>query len=331
LGGTVTAGIVSARGRDTYGQTQFTDYIQLDAAINPGNSGGPTFDMNGRVIGMNTFGLPFTKSGDAVAGIGFAIPASTIQRVVSDLKTSGSVSRGFLGVQIESLSDEEAKALGLPNSNGALVTDVVEGSPAAKAGIKRGDVVLKLNGVAVRDNRELSRRIAALQVGQTAKFTLWRDNKQIEISVVIAKRERVAEAEIDTTPKLTSLGLGLQAISAAVRTEFSFNKEADGVVIMDLDPTSDAAARGLRVGDRIVGVGSDKITSLTDVNLAIEQAKSLKRESVLLFVEMQSGGRARVPVKLTGLPIPAPAVAPTAPAPEAAPSTPAPAATTPAP
>jgi serine protease Do len=305
LGGTVTAGIVSARGRDTVGQTQFTDYIQLDAAINPGNSGGPAFDMTGRVIGMNTFGLPFTKSGDAVPGIGFAVPSTTIQRVVADLKSSGSVNRGFLGVQIESLSDEDATALGLPNSQGALVTDVVDGSPAQKAGIKRGDVVLKLNGSSVRDNRELSRRIAALQVGQTAKFTIWRDNKQIDISVTIAKRERVAEAEIDTLPKLTSLGLGLQTISAAVRTEFSFAKDADGVVITELDPSSDAAVRGLRVGDRIVGVGTEDVSSLADVNLAVEQAKALKRPSVLLFIETQRGGKARVPVKLSGAPAPA--------------------------
>ena len=242
--------------------------------------------------------------------------------MVGDLKASGSVSRGFLGVQIESLSDEDATALGLRNSQGALVTDVVDGSPAQKAGIKRGDVVLKLNGVAVRDNRELSRRIAALQVGQTARFTIWRDNKQIEISVVIAKRQQVAEAEIDTLPKLTSLGLGLQTISAAVRTEFSFAKEAGGVVIMELDPSSDAAVSGLRVGDRIVGVGSENVTSLTDVNLAVEQAKALKRPSVLLFIETQRGGKVRVPVKLSGLPVPAPAspVAPAAAEPAAVPA-----------
>ena len=303
LGGTVTAGIISARGRDEIGKTQFTDYIQVDAAINPGNSGGPTFDMNGRVIGMNTGGLA-GRSGDAVSGIGFAIPASTIARVVEDLKTTGTVTRGFLGVQIESLSDDTAKALGLPNTNGALVTGVVEGSPAEKAGIKQGDVILKINGQAVKDNRDLSRRIAALNAGETASFTIWRDNKQLAISVTVAKRDRVAEAPAAPAPdgsvqKLTSLGLGLRTITPEVRTAFALDQHVGGVLVTDIDFESDAAVRGLRAGDRIVAVGGDKVSSLGDVNLAIEEAKALKRDLVLLFVETPQGQKTHVAVKLT--------------------------------
>jgi serine protease Do len=161
LGGTVTAGIVSARGRDDVGGAQFTDFIQIDASINRGNSGGPTFDLAGRVIGMNT--AIFSPSGGSV-GIGFAIPSSTIQRVVGDLKNSGSVTRGWLGVSIQSLDEETAASLGLRDTNGAIVAQVLDGSPAERAGFRTGDVVLRMDGVPVKDNRDLSRRVAGLQV-----------------------------------------------------------------------------------------------------------------------------------------------------------------------
>jgi len=287
LGGTVTAGIVSARGRDEVGKGQYTDYFQLDAAINPGNSGGPTFDMSGRVIGMNTLGG---------SGIGFAIPASTIQRVVGDLKATGTVSRGYLGVQIGSLSDDDARSLGLASSDGAIVTEVIEGSPAQSAGIKRGDVILKINGQPVKDSRELSRRITALQAGEKASFTIWREGKQITITVTVAKRAQLASVDFD--PKLTSLGLGLQTITAEVRSVLNLGEDSSGVLIVDVAPGSDAAEVGLKAGDRIVQVGSDNVSSLGDINLAVEQAKALKRPSVLLFVITKRGATAHVSVKL---------------------------------
>lgn len=294
LGGTVTAGIVSARGRDQIGSGQFTDYLQVDAAINPGNSGGPTFDTNGRVIGMNTIAI----SSRAGSGIGFAIPSSTIQRVVDDLKSSGSVARGYVGVQIAPLSDDAATALGLPNSNGALVTGVVEKSPAEAGGFKQGDVVLSMNGSTVRDNRELSRRIAALQVGQTAKFGVWRDNKEISLSVTVARRPGVASAAPEPELKLSSLGMAMSTVTDSMRTTLALSDAASGVLITDVELTSDAALRGLKPGDRIVAVGGTKVNSLVDINLAIEQARSLKRTMVLLFVENQRGGKRDVPVKL---------------------------------
>lgn len=291
LNGTVTAGILSARGRDEIGSGQYTDYLQLDAAINPGNSGGPTFDVNGRVIGMNTMGRPGS-------GIGFAIPSSTIQRVVEDLKQGRAVQRGYLGVQIESLSDENAKALGLPNANGALVTGVIAGSPAEKAGIKRGDVILKINGQVVKDNRELARKIAALDIGQTATFTIWRENATISIKVTAAKRDLTAS--LGTTPglQLTSMGLALQSITDTVRDDFRLAKDAKGVLVMGIDPSSDAASRGLNPGDRIVAVGSVEVSSLADINLALEKAKSMNRDSVLLFVETVAGVSTQKAVKL---------------------------------
>ena len=292
LNGTVTAGILSARGRDEVGSGQYTDYLQLDAAINPGNSGGPTFDSNGHVIGMNSMGRPGS-------GIGFAIPSTTIIRIVEDLKAGHAVTRGYLGVQIENLSDDAAKALGLPNSNGALVTSIIPGSPAEKAGIKRGDVILKINGQAVKDNRELARRISLLEVGEEAKFTIWRDGAKIDIRVTATKRDQTAEVQPAAGFRLTSLGVSLQSITETVRQDFNLGDSARGVLVMGIDPDSDAATRGLNPGDRIIGVGNTEVASMTDVNLALEKAKSQQRDSVLLFVETIAGKSVNMAVKLS--------------------------------
>ena len=212
----------------------------------------------------------------------------------------GSLASGFVGIQISSLTEDSAQALGLPNANGALVTDVVQGSPAQTAGFKQGDVVLKMNGQAVKDNRDLSRKIAALQAGQTATFTVWRNNGQVTLSVTVAKRDSVAENTPAGAPeiKMTSLGLGMLTVTDAVRDQLALAENVSGVLITDLDPASDAAVRGLRAGDRIVAVGGEAVKSLGVVTLAIEQARSRKRPLVLLFVETPQGGKTHVPVKL---------------------------------
>ena len=311
LGGTVTSGIVSARGRDDVGGTTYTDYLQIDAAINRGNSGGPTFDLAGHVIGMNT--AIYSPSGTS-AGIGFAIPASTVQRVVDELKRSGSITRGWLGVQIQSLSDDAAQALGLPNEHGAIVADVIDGSPAAKGGFKNGDVVLKMNGADIKDNRDLTRKVAGLQVGQTANFSVWRDNRTIPLSVTIAKRpgeDKLADNRgrggegdgMDSAPgraSVSALGLGLAAITPSIRSEFSLDPKASGVLITDVDEDSDAAERGLQAGDRIVAIGGAAVHSVEDVKSAVSAARAAKRPSVLLFVERQRGIKAYIPVKIKG-------------------------------
>lgn len=312
LGGTVTAGIVSARGRDEVGGAQFTDFLQIDASINRGNSGGPTFDLSGRVIGMNT--AIFSPSGGSV-GIGFAIPSNTIQRVMADLKASGSVTRGWLGVQIQSVDEDTAASLGLANTNGAIVAAVIGGSPAEKAGFRTGDVVIHMDGTPVKDNRDLSRRVAALQVNQNAKFGVWRDNRESTISVTVAKRpdqkaliaQNGGEDGSDSPSgsnssgaKVAALGLDLSAITPQIRQELGLKGDANGVVITDVDPDSDAAERGLQPGDRIVQASGKPVQSIADVNSAVATAKSLKRPSVLLFVERGKAQRVFVAVKLKG-------------------------------
>jgi serine protease Do len=310
LGGSVTAGIVSARGRDEVTGAQFTDYLQIDAAINHGNSGGPTFDLSGRVVGMNT--AIFSPSGGSV-GIGFAIPSNTIRRVVDELRRSGNVTRGWLGVQIQSLNEDAALALGLPDESGAIVAEVIDGSPAQKAGVRQGDVVLKMNGTPIKDNRDLSRKVAGLGVGQSAAFVVWRDNRQQTVNVTIAKRpgeDRVANTRPglggkskDAAPsgeaKVAALGMGLTTITQSVRSEFDLEATAKGVLITDVDPDSDAAERGLRPGDRIIAVAGSEVRAVTDVNAAVAAAKAAKRPSVLLFVETARRTKVYVPVKLT--------------------------------
>jgi serine protease Do len=227
------------------------------------------------------------------------------------LKKSGAVTRGWLGVQIQSVNDDMADALGLPNTNGALVGEVIDASPAQKSGVKQGDVVLKMNGTQIKDNKDLSRKVAALQVGQSASFTIWRGNREMTFNVTIAKRPGEERIAGNTTPKggkdnakssgadVAALGMELATITPAMRSEYELDGKVSGLLITDIDPDSDAAERGLRPGDRIVAVGGNEVKSVEEVNSAIATAKSQKRGSVLLFVETQRGAKAYVPVKLT--------------------------------
>ncbi len=292
---TVTAGIVSGRGREFSQASRLTDFVQIDAPINSGNSGGPTFDMAGRVVGMNTL-VRSSPFGGAADGIAYAIPASTIQAVARDLM-DGVVNRGFLGVVLEELGEGEAKALGLPNTNGALVSDVVAGSPAAQAGIRRGDVILKVNGQAVRDNQDCLRKIALLRPGQTAALEIWRNSKAIVVNVTIAVRTvsvepgDVKDASHQVT--MSTMGIEVQTLTDVVAAKLgqAFAGQG-GVVISNVRADSEAAKLGLRPGDVILAVGERDVASLSDVNLAVEQARAMKREYVLLYVQTQLGTKA---------------------------------------
>ncbi len=184
LGGTVTAGIVSAQGRDI-GSGPYDDFIQIDAAVNRGNSGGPTFNLKGEVVGVNT--AIFSPSGGNI-GIAFAIPAATVTNVVESLKKDGSVARGFIGVQIQPVTAEVADAIGLKDAKGALIAEAQANGPAAKAGLRRGDTILAVNGERIADARELSRKIATFAPGTKTSLTIWRDGKEREISFEIGRQ-----------------------------------------------------------------------------------------------------------------------------------------------
>jgi len=286
LGGTVTAGIVSSIGRDI-GNGPYTDYIQIDAPINRGNSGGPTFDVSGRVIGMNT--AIYSPSGGSV-GIGFAVPASTVRTVVEQLKTQGSVERGWLGVEIQSITPDIASSLGIRDAKGALVANVTPDSPASRAGFHQGDVVLELNGTQIADSRDLSREVANLHAGQRASFTVLRDGARHALNATIEKRnaDKVASNESPADAE-SSLGLTLMPINPAIRQQYELGDKLAGVVVTRVEPDSDAAAKGLRPGDVITRVNRQPVRVPSDVTRAIADAKNQGRDSVLFLVAGEQG------------------------------------------
>jgi serine protease Do len=301
LGGTVTAGIISARGRDNI-SGPYTEYLQIDAAINRGNSGGPTFDMRGQVVGMNT--AIFSPTGGSV-GIGFAIPSSTIRQIVDSLRQSGAVRRGWLGVQIESVTEDMAESLGLPkNTKGAIVSSVVPGSPAEAAGFKENDVVIAINGEPIESNRDMTRKVAMLAIGSTATFTVLREGKQISLKAKVDQRdneEKVSQMgrdpEAPDNAKVADLGLDVAPVNPLTERLFGVPPGSKGVVIVDIDPTSDAAEKGLGQGDRIVGVGQETVNNVRDLEAGISVAQKAGRPSVLLKVQDERGRTRFVPVR----------------------------------
>jgi serine protease Do len=289
LGGTVTAGIVSSIGRDI-GNGPYTDYIQIDAPINRGNSGGPTFDISGRVVGMNT--AIFSPSGGSV-GIGFAVPASTIKAIADELKTSGSISRGWLGVQIQDFTPELASSVGMKDQKGAMVASVVDGSPAARAGFEQGDVVVALNGTEVTDSKVLTRQVASIHAGDKATFTVLRNGARHTITATIEKRDadRMASAEQAPFAQQGSLGLSLSPMNPAVRQQYELGNNVNGVVVSGVDPDSEAARKGIAAGDVIKRVGQQDVKMPSDVVRVVEDARKAGRDSVLMLVANEQGDR----------------------------------------
>ncbi|WP_370867285.1 DegQ family serine endoprotease [Parvibaculum sp.] len=281
LGGTVTTGIVSARGREI-GAGPYDDFIQIDASINKGNSGGPTFDVRGNVVGVNT--AIFSPTGGSV-GIGFAIPSSIAQKVVAQLKDNGKVTRGWLGVTIQQVDEDVASTLALDKPRGALVAQVAEDSPAKKAGIQTGDVIVNVDGKEMEDVRAVSRTVADLKPDTQSKIVLWRDGKRKNITAQIGTfPEEVAmaaaspgdEAPVAGTTK--SLGLAL-------------TQSPDGVVVQSVDPASDAAEKGVRPGDIIVKVSGKDVTKPADVVAGVAEASKADKNSVLLLLRSENQQR----------------------------------------
>ena len=302
LSNSVTAGIVSSLGRDVGGNPyNYNDFIQIDAPINRGNSGGPTFDLRGQVIGMNS--MIFSPSGGSV-GIGFAIPATTIHDVVGELEAHGKVARGWLGVEIQSVSPEIASSLGLKSQKGAIIATVVPDGPAAKAGIQQGDIVTAIDGKTVEDNRDVTRKVASVAAGATATFTVNRQGVEKQIKVQIGARpdDKVASAA-PPTPALvpstaSAMGLGLSPLTPEARKTLNISDDVSGVVITKVDADSDAADKGLQPGDVVLKIGDRTVKTPQDVQSGVAEARESGRKSVLLLVAKSGGGTSFVPVDI---------------------------------
>ncbi|WP_240790058.1 DegQ family serine endoprotease [Roseomonas sp. HF4] len=304
LGGSVTAGIVSARGRDIR-QGLYDDFIQTDAAINRGNSGGPLFNMAGQVVGINT--AIYSPTGGSI-GIGFAIPSNLAQRIVAQLRDGGRVRRGWLGVNIQQVTDEIAEALRMPGgARGALVARAQEGGPAAAAGIRAGDVILRFNGVEVREMRSLPRIVADNTVGAAVPVIVWRDGKEETISVTLGELptdpQQAAAPPAAPEParpvELTGLGLRIAPITNELRERFNLRPEQRGVVIVEVAPDSPGAERELRPGDVIVEVQQERVSTPAEVQQRIERLRQQNR-GVALFAIEGAGGQRFVPLRLRG-------------------------------
>jgi serine protease Do len=295
LGGTVTAGIVSALARDI-GSGPY-DYLQIDAAVNRGNSGGPTVNLDGDVIGVNT--AIFSPSGGNV-GIAFAVPAKTVKEVVTQLKSAGSVSRGWLGVKIQNVDEDTAASIGLTDPHGALVSEVTPSGPAAKSGIKTQDAILQVNGEKIADSRDLARKIAELAPDSSVDVKVWRNNSEQSLKVKLGLFPKNAEQAMngdndndndnsnnnDDDAKSVDLSqLGITLMPARPTTGKDADKDVGGVAIAEVDPTSDAAEKGLKPGDVILEVSGQSVGSPNDVISGIKKAQELKRTAVLLHIK----------------------------------------------
>ena len=281
LGGTVTAGIVSASGRDI-GSGPYDDYIQIDAPVNKGNSGGPTFDMEGNVIGVNT--AIFSPSGGSV-GIAFDIPAETVKTVVAQLKDKGFVSRGWVGVQIQSVTSEIAEGLGLKGTEGALVAEPQADSPAAKAGIVAGDVITAVNGHPVKDAHDLAKQIGSMTPGATIRLTVWRKGEEKSFSLTLGELPKSREARA-TSPDSDVAGAGLPKLGMTVAPAGEVaGSGSEGVVVTNVDPDGVASEHELKSGDVILEVGGSKVATAADMRKALGEAQKNGKHAVLMRVK----------------------------------------------
>jgi serine protease Do len=285
LGGTVTAGIVSARGRDI-GSGPYDDFLQIDAPVNHGNSGGPTFNASGEVVGVNT--AIFSPSGGSV-GIGFAIASDVVKNVVDQLKANGSVTRGWIGVQIQNVTQDLADDLGLKETSGALVAQTTKNSPAADAGIKSGDVITAVDGEAVADPHELARRIAALGPKKMAKLSIVRNGSPMTVDVTLGSMPADKTASADARNSEDNAGAATALAKLGLTLHMAHGQ--DGVLVTDVDPDGAAAEKGLKQGDVILEVAGKSVSRPSEVAEAIDTAKSDGKKSVLLRVKSGDGER----------------------------------------
>ena len=314
LGGTVTAGIVSAIHR-SIGSGPYDRYIQTDAAINQGNSGGPMFDLNGNVVGINT--AIYSPSGGNV-GIGFAIPAEEAKPVVMQLMKGERVHRGYLGVQIQPMTDDIAQGLRLPKDRGEIVAHVEPGQPAARAGVQQGDVIVKVNGKDVTPDNTLSYMVAGLPVGSKVTLDVIRNLKPMTLTAMLAERpseDQLAGADQDdkddgapggsgpnapSSSLRSSLGLSLQTLTSQLDQQLGLPPATHGVVVTGVDDSSDAAAKGLQPRDVILAIGRSQVSNVAEAAAAVAAAKKEGFKTVLLLVQRGNRPATYLGVDLTG-------------------------------
>lgn len=285
LAETVTSGIVSAKGR-TIGAGPYDDFIQTDASINPGNSGGPLINYHGEVVGINT---AIAATGQ---GIGFAVPINMAKEILIQLKEKGKVTRGWVGVSIQEITPELAKSFGLKEEKGALVSDVVPGGPAEKAGIKRGDVIIEFNGKVVRDYHELPRMVASVPPGEKVTFKILREGKEETITAVVAelKEEETAVQPAEEVQK--QLGVSLQAVTPEIAVELGM-KKPEGVVVTNVEPGGAAAESGIQRGDVILEADRRPVNSVREFNESVRKA-----DGALLLLLYRNGATFYVSIKI---------------------------------
>ena len=291
LGGTVTAGIVSAKNRDIR-TSPFDNFIQTDAAINRGNSGGPLFDMAGDVIGINTLGL--TPSGGSI-GLNFAVPANTAQPIIAQLREFGETRRGWLGVYLQELTNEIAGALRIEPPRGVVISGVDPLGPAGPAGMRSGDVIVNLNGQEIRDPRQLQRIVAEAPVGKDVPVTVVRDGRSTELTVTLASRE----APVPGTSVVSALGMKISGVTRAQQRELGLREDVRGVVVVALDRGSPAAGQGIRPGTVITEVQNEAVDSPGGFVRRIEALKAEGRRSAVLLVLAANGQTRLIALNLT--------------------------------
>ncbi|HPD57514.1 MAG TPA: DegQ family serine endoprotease [Smithellaceae bacterium] len=274
LEATVTAGIVSAKGR-VIGAGPYDNFIQTDASINPGNSGGPLFNMEGKVIGINT---AIVAQGQ---GIGFAIPINMAKSILSDLKSKGRVTRGWLGISVQDITEDIAKNMNLKDRTGALVSDVFKDDPADKAGIKVGDIIIEINGKEIKDTHTLLLTIAGMQVGERAAIKVLRDGREMTFRVVVAERKDTAEATAPTKGTAGHFGIAARDITPEMARQLGVPQNA-GVMVAGVEPGSPADEVGIQPQDIIVQVNRIKVSSMKEYNQEI--AKAAQKKSVMLLI-----------------------------------------------
>ncbi|BCS90016.1 Do family serine endopeptidase [Pseudodesulfovibrio sediminis] len=282
LDNTVTAGIISAKHR-IIGAGPFDNFLQTDASINPGNSGGPLLNMQGEVIGINT------AINAAAENIGFAIPSSQAKKIIAQLQQGKVVQRGWLGVTIQRVSDTQAKALGLPETTGALIASVGKGHPADKGGVKQGDVILEVNGHKIADNNELLQRIAGLAPGDKARLVLWRSGKRVKKTVILGQRGEKTMASMAPEmqkPKEAKAVLGMALKSITDQEAKALGLETtQGLLVVSVDPNAAAGAEGIRQGDVVIQANQQDVNTVKELEGVIQRDK--KRGAVMLLIKRQ--------------------------------------------